>query len=215
MDQFSPTLKGLYSAVREVTELRIAQRRYPISIHFDYINNGGFNALAFSTSEDLYHVGIFGALIPRLLDVFARVMSHPKILPQVGDPSIETTERIDSPPLDCLPKDTVRFRHSERFFIEAALFLIEHELGHIIKGHLRYIREKVGTVLYAEHDPSRVMSLTPLVSQALEYDADAMAAIGMFSHLKANIVGKQKFSMADSCETPFDSPQGEIHMWAF
>ncbi len=64
-------------------------------------------------------------------------------------------------------------------------FLIFHELGHHIGGHLRFLSEKLGLqVLYAQGNSA---TLDPQVYQMLETDADAIAIASLLESIHTKI----------------------------
>src|SRR4051812_40373193 len=57
-------------------------------IHFDWIENDCINACAF-THRDKYFIGVNVGSVVYLHSLFSRMLSHPRVLPNVGDVSKE------------------------------------------------------------------------------------------------------------------------------
>ena len=181
-------------------------------IYFDYVNNGDFNALA-TSHKGSYFFGIFGGAIPKLYDVFVRLMSAPTVLPEVGDPSKENFNNvITSGHLECEPKDQNRLEHSVYFFETAIHFLLFHELAHIMRGHIEYLKKKNGNHLLLETDHSCFKGITYSEMQALECDADRLATYGSLIPIENILLNVEKLRLK---QTPYDSTFGLFHMWSF
>src|SRR4051794_32254161 len=62
----------------------------PGPIHIDYISNSALNAFAFQRGKHEF-VGLFVGAVLYIYDVFMALLSHPEVLPEIGNPSLETT----------------------------------------------------------------------------------------------------------------------------
>lgn len=172
--------------------------RYLKQFHFDFIERQSLNAIA-SSRDEVGLVACHSGSFDNIASFFTLLLSHPKVLPGVGDPSREKDwilslkdcdwsaswsailENIDMretpPPNYPIDPDRALFAHS--LAILAMDFLFFHEIGHLVGGHLEFLRgdAKVGGLEeVAFNARSR---LTPLDYQALELNADSHAVVTM------------------------------------
>jgi hypothetical protein len=212
-----PPIRNLITLSRAMAKQIIDAQKMAVVVHFDYIDSEAFNALAMrsSTRNDLYYVGINLGVVPHLYDLFGRAMSHPDILPHVGNASKEVPGDC-SRPFTRSPLDENRDRHCAFFFTDAIIFLLFHELTHIVRGHLGFLQNRGASALYAEHDAARVDRIPARVCQALEIDADLYGATkGALIRLKETYSGRWRHEITGLLDSPFDNPAGYIEMWGF
>lgn len=184
-----PHVEGpLQMYLREVRRYWSLSRPMP---YVDYVNNAQANALACThESQDL--IGIFAGLALVLHDAFTRMLAHPSLFPEVGDPSREVAAPPFKPSLSALDviydrmprgegeqlqpfteaKDETRRLYAYGLCLMALKFVVQHELGHLLNGHVGYL-EALGTPGLEVAPPSDAMGA--LERQTLEWDADALA----------------------------------------
>lgn len=170
-------------------------------IHFDFINEMSFNACAFKFRK-FYFVGINIELIIVLLRFYNYIMSHPRIFPNIGDSSREIESNIiNNIQVDdynylqlfmnydteiYLPIDESRQRYVYKLFFKAVEFLLMHEYGHVVMGHVDLVNSLRGNSFMFEATYSDEIGL---LNQTLEMDADCYATkigfhrlISIFEH---------------------------------
>lgn len=178
-------------------------------IHFDFILNGHINALAFKTSGR-YFVGFNTGTVYMLRHVIGRMLSDARLFGHIGDP---TAERNDLRPLvdyapdadlmhaqeDLLtPRDPVRGAFADFVQDQAIMFLVGHELVHIVHGHVDYLNVKRQQRVTAELGAFEGWSNEErLERQALEQDADRRSI----------------FSRIDSLRFTFENPKRKAVPW--
>lgn len=163
--------------------------REPPEIIFDYVDDSRLGACAFRhNSHGIIAVNL-GTLI-LIQDLFLRFMSHPNVLPEIGDATQEIVAHQVFPVYDDAkqliaqlaaqdltlasfhPHDKERFGLAGLLINISENFLIAHEYRHIQAGHVDYrpkkpLQELVGL---ADSDSEGLML------QALEMDADMYAS---------------------------------------
>lgn len=143
--------------------------------------------------EDTYFVGIHAGTIPILGAIFNWMLRSPRVFPKFGDASNEQLYKIEDPHIiesgrlidiiESNPENYSALKNQKRAELAGILtthalrFLILHELGHILCGHIDH--------LIATTSESSFLDLTEvgklknekdgLVSQAAELDADAFS----------------------------------------
>jgi hypothetical protein len=153
-------------------------------IHFDWIHNEEINACAFA-HQRMYFVGVNAGTSAYLHSLFSRMLSHPRILPDIGNAANEDENRVPPTPLrigkgelvaanfiPVIPKDPERRYVYEYLTRTAFKFLIGHEITHLIHGHIAYKEDRFGQrgireLGWKKRDPE-----PPLTRQTLEMDAD-------------------------------------------
>lgn len=163
-------------------------RDYFPAVHIDFINDIGFNACAFK-NQGLYFIGINIGVVQILKKLFGYILSHPKLLTEIGDSSKEIEKNILNNVLITDhnyfrlfmnydveiddPIDETRKAYSKKLLTYALEFLILHEYGHITNGHVDYFSNRKGTSFIFEFSQNQEKNL---LMQTLEMDADAFAA---------------------------------------
>jgi hypothetical protein len=166
-------------------------------IHFDYVDNSSLNAWAVKDVKRHYFIGMtFGTfVILRLL--FMRMLADAGALPEIGDPSRESS---NLPPLDdlcvnahlvelCEPKDPDRLKFAVIAFEAAFSFLIRHEVTHILHGHLEHPLLKASGSILTELDSYVTSVSSSWTRQLMEYSADKHVALTTASHFVSRIEG--------------------------
>lgn len=169
----------------------------PRPVHVCFIFASEVNAFAYACPEGRFDfVGInFGAVFT-LLDIFSRLMSHPEFLVDVGDVSLEDSERSHAP---FLYSDIIQQAHSHEYVfpncpIRSAYcshllttsldFLFFHEIAHLRNGHCDWKRI-FGADKTIDETHQNITETDGLISKAFEFDADAAAIIYLLNqHLE-------------------------------
>jgi hypothetical protein len=156
-------------------------------IAFGFVNNGSFNAFAtIDGQSDIVgmHLGLFFILN----NLFFAMLSHPAILPKVGNASAEQPKAYD-PNLSTVeivaaaeessrlrPNDTIRDDYAQKLGWIARTFILEHELCHLFNGHVDWLNNHVNQSLFGEIGASLIPGLSSLNLQTFEMDADCYGA---------------------------------------
>jgi hypothetical protein len=155
-------------------------------IQYAIINNLKVNAFAYATGREspiqFDFVGINLGSILLLFEYFHRILSNPKNLPDIGDPSKEdpslptlthvSPESLFDDMMRHRPKCPVRARLAGEISEIAIDFLFLHELTHIQNGHLEYLRYHRNRNHLSEAFESTETAEDKLILQTLEWDAD-------------------------------------------
>lgn len=160
------------------------------SIIFDYVENNNFNAFALK-SEDKHIIGIHSSVFFIVSDLFSRMLASKNILPNIGNATLEKqTKKIfdyysnaeklvqhqENGEFEIVqPIDPIRKKYADHLTLLAMDFIFEHELSHIVFGHVDYLNEKHGINVYSEINNSGENIKNNLDFQTLEMDADSTA----------------------------------------
>ncbi len=189
-----PTAKAI-PAVYELAQTLIsrANKVYPClpSIHFDFIKSNAINGIA-CKSNDEYFIGITGGTVTLLQLIVHRMLADPILFTNVGDP---TKEQANLPHIKeftpnalelsaagtkvSIPKDTVRWSYSCNLINWAAMFLVGHEIAHILCGHVDYFHSNIGTPFLSELGWNAANAIKPMERQAMEGQADQYSFAGL------------------------------------
>jgi hypothetical protein len=177
---------------RDIEEIREGRPDLP-EVYFDFINNSSLNACA-AKMDGKYFIGIHIGTFFLLSDLFLRMLSNKNVLSEFGDTSHESDSKkifnaqitdttilflAKDPNESISPKDPVRLNLAQLLTSFAIKFLVMHEYGHIIFGHLDYLesKTKVSHWTEIEDETLKLKSLSPITSQTLEMDADSYAVL--------------------------------------
>lgn len=169
------------------------------TVHVDLVANPTINAVAFEAHGHEF-IGVHTGSLLFLYDAFLSLFSSPSFMPEIGAAKAERTTNIDLTAwlqrenvahiFELAPVDPARVTAAQFLTINAYNFLLAHEVGHITKGHLKYLAEAHGIVEYAAHahaeSPSTVG--TPL-RHMLEIGADENAAHGSLHMFRPEATG--------------------------
>jgi hypothetical protein len=174
------------------------------SIYVDFVDNSTFNAFAFKY-YDKYIIGIHEGVVLILNDLFKRMLSHKNILSDVGDSSNELEDKSIEGYFDNIddmvvfghngryiflePKDITRRQFASHLTTIALTFIFEHELSHILFGHVDFLNEKYGLNRLSEIQGDDSPLLRNLDLQTMEMDADC-TSIARCCNLAINVVNK-------------------------
>jgi hypothetical protein len=176
-------------------------RRYinPPTIHVAFLENSNLGAVViFDQQTNAYFIGLYFGSIIVLRAFFSTILTSPKVLTWLGDVKKEKSAKIEDilltninaigEFLDTYPNERVRPNEEvrrdavEQMTHYAMQFLVMHELGHIVRGHIAYrIANSKGSntnSMYVDSTDEELMPQrqTNIEAQALECDADAFAA---------------------------------------
>jgi hypothetical protein len=176
------------------------------SIIFDFVENNNLNAFAMK-SDNKYIIGIHISTFVILSDLFSRMLANKNILPNIGNASLEKPiEKINDyfSNLEDLvniefkvvqPIDPIRKKYADYLALIALDFIFEHELSHIVFGHVDYLNEKYGLEIYTEINNSAINIKNNLDFQTLEMDADGTALARCCSFAVFEILNKGFFKI--------------------
>jgi hypothetical protein len=171
--------------IRRIQSANFVKERAPME--FVLVNNGAFNAFAM-VDRDTDIIAMNLGLLLTLNNLFLAMMSHPDVLPKVGDPSLETSLHYDvqkttvdiysasAEAKSLAPKDPDRNDYALKLSWIARNFILEHEMCHIFNGHVDWLnqRKKIGALEETGALPTSTLSL--INRQTLEMDADCYGA---------------------------------------
>lgn len=162
-------------------------------IYAGVIDNPQFNAVA-TRFGGINLVGIYWGGVVVLVDTFARLLSHPHVLPSIGDVNLECvkdchTEGIYADSLSMgksrsktglvritMPLDWRRRGACAMLMWRMAIrFLMHHELGHIMLGHVGCAKSNGGQALLQERFANTSKFRGKSIAQVFELEADEYA----------------------------------------
>lgn len=162
-------------------------RPFP-KIIYDFVENSNFNAFALNAGPR-YIIGVNWSVFVLLSDIFSRMLANPNILKNIGDVSKEKlmpqisdyyTNAFDlfdsfenSKYIVAQPIDNIRKKYADLLTLLAMDFIFEHELSHILFGHVDYINDKYGIKIFSEFSNNDVQIKNNTDFQTLEMDADS------------------------------------------
>lgn len=161
------------------------------NLAYGLVCDWNLNAFACASSSrgspGLDLIGISVGVIPTLIHVFGRILSHPGSFPDVGDSSLEdssagllprlTTDFVRSGQSLSSPKCPVRSAFAGELVQTALVYLFFHEMTHLRHGHIEYAREHLRATHWAEVGELDHGRTDALVRQTLEMDADSGALL--------------------------------------
>lgn len=164
-----------------------------LEIHCGYNANDLLNASA-TKFGDTYFILINVGIKFRLGPLFSALLSHSQIFMEVGsnievDPIIDRSLVLLQTGLDVEnfpnpPKDLHRRTLASELAFTAEFLVIQHEMGHIVNGHLDFIAgHGNGVAGLSELGNSAFEKFGGEISQTLEYDADCFAIQAVLNFL--------------------------------
>jgi hypothetical protein len=194
-------------------------------IDFHFIDGVELNAIAFESGGRAY-IGVHSGAVFLTHDLFLRMLSHPEILPRIGNASAERVGPWHSQglmtdysklsigrPAGCTldaiaPRDPTRREFAYYLARIAMDFIVFHEFGHIRNGHCRYVSALKGNSFISEGVLSAGAGasngIDPLTRQVIELDADAFAA---------NMT--LMLTTTDTYNRPLDHYESRVCDWCF
>ena len=168
-------------------------------IHVDFILNGKINALAFK-SHDRYFIGIYTGTLFMLRSVIGRMLSDARLFHYAGDAKSERDDLGSLsgyvPDADVMykkeslytPRDPGRRAYAAFLHDQAILFLVGHELTHVLHGHIDYLRAKRGEKVTAELEWLGNRDEEERIErQCIEVDANRRSIISRIDSLRVTI----------------------------
>ena len=192
----------LYYRDRAQQSVNIITKQLNLIIHVEIIEDFSFNA--FATGESSFNfIGINRGTIATLSLVFSRIFADKNLFKFIGNTEVEeselplledlssnfeyTSDKLSffNPPIDPIRRSTARH------LINLALdFILAHEIGHIIRGHINFIQSK----FHIKHDETRIVKNSDLhyrmSNKTLEMDADSWAVTMLLSSELNRVFGK-------------------------
>jgi hypothetical protein len=193
-----------------IKEHRDARGASMPSFYFDYVENPLLNLqAAYSRPSHCGYIAIYSAAVPIVFDLFYRLLSHPKVLPTVGNAGAESdrgnlglfidyrTILANRPPSrqllsDLAPLDAERRQYAHWLAEIALTFLMLHELAHITLGHCEHAGGGSPLVELAATGPSS----GGLGRQAFEIAADCAASLATYLSLLVKVSDRHKAERA-------------------
>jgi hypothetical protein len=180
-----------YDLIAEHADSLISSARQHVPglphIHFDFVLNGAPNAVAFKI-DSRYHIGMTTGILYLLNLVFCRMLSDSNLFPFIGSPSEEADhlppltgyrpegqEMYEASIRPNRPKTDARGSYSSHLHYLAIQFLVGHEIAHITRGHVDYLKSNTGNGLIAELGTKNAEQNRLIESQTIDFDADRRA----------------------------------------
>ncbi len=198
LEEFGPEnlLSALKSECEHINHLPVRA----IDFHVKFSDNQDFNAVAYEMGDSAY-TNVSIATVMQLYHHVLLLMGRSELLPQVGEEGLyEGIYRIEHfvTPEICQydnrykqiafyigPEDPERLKVAELITIFGMEFILFHELGHHVGGHLKFLERKMGVQqLYAQGNS---FALDPQSYQMLETDADAIASACLLESISTKI----------------------------
>ncbi len=198
---FDPEISSLMKEIPRLVSKMVSGQRtaYPENIRrtLPKVIGGVFDdasvgAAAF-TYKGNYFIGLNWGTYSLLYELFRRLLSHPHVLPWVGDSSKEIPlSKFNDVPLRSeisdiratflspqevqYPRDPLREEAAWYLTHAATGWILFHEFRHIYGGHLDYNISRTGIPFIREMMSENKDSETGLILQAQEMDADLFAS---------------------------------------
>ena len=166
-----------------------------------FSDNEDYNAVAYEAGNHSL-INVSFECVKKIFHHALLLMGRSELLPDAGiEESLEVRYRIDEfeepevIPFDekykqlvfySGPENPERYRVAELIAYFGIEFLLFHELGHHLGGHIRYLNDKMGiSELYASHNELIVENSQ--LYQMLETDADAIAIANLLESISTKI----------------------------
>lgn len=168
VNHWRPTVYGV------ISQSRYMGRKLSDDIYADFTDNWEINAVA-TVFERKDIVGIYSGLLVCLYDTFMTLLSDPRLLPDIGMPDEEQQSFSDLSSGLINREKILNYRPQSQYRISYALFLcniavqfiLQHEVGHLVRGHLVFLNETSFSEMGSFR--SKISSETLRI---LEFDAD-------------------------------------------
>lgn len=189
-------IKNVINFANEI--IRNAKRHYPNlpDIYIDIINSMSFNASA-ALDEDKYYIGLNLGLLNLIQDVSYKIYSNEGFQLDV-DSADNIILNNDVKIAFDISKKGLEFDYDKGFsfltfnneddvkiadyqFQVVLKFVIHHEIGHILNGHVAFMKNKGITELQEEYKND--VDINVNLSQTLEMDADSFASNMAFNEI--------------------------------
>ncbi len=156
-------------------------------IHFDFVYTGVINALAFERQRRLF-IGLTTGAFAALRIIFSRMLADSRVMTQRGNSSLEeeleplaafstNAQMMHEAGVQLMrPKCEIRAAFADWLTGQAMMFLIGHEIAHLLHGHIGYLTSLNSSSIHSELDAVRGEAGN-VELQALEMDADQRSFI--------------------------------------
>lgn len=195
-------------------------------IHFDWIENDDVDACAFGHGGK-YFIGVNAGTVVYLHSLFSRMLSHPRILPQIGKASTEDESRVPPATITLgrgnlhvcafkpvIPRDPDRQFHYEYLNTVAMSFIISHEITHLIHGHIAYGDDRRNQPGISERRWKKGDPEPAITSQTLEMDADMGAAVAQAGFVM-RLTMDPALRPTNELARVFQTPEAAMYHFAF
>ncbi len=161
-------------------------------LHVSFVNDKNVNAFA-GKKKNFDYIFINAGVIEKIYGTMMGMLSIPTFLPGIG--SIENEEApeqalnggfprmpllrkgVEPEPFQiCIPADEHRNSFAMWLAECAVTFLVLHEIGHVLAGHLEILEQQGLAPQIAEFSDSRMTGEAMPPTGILEYDADTFAS---------------------------------------
>lgn len=165
---------------------------YKIGCKFFYDTDKRLNARATHKGNmDIIFMNV-GAL-GNIYECFYTLFNNKNVFPNIGDPKTATSKKCKfffdenkkrlaflNGPIDILRRDVAGF-----LALLAIRFIIAHEVGHHLNGHVMYLKEKTGHFELLMLN-NFFETISPLNYKTIEMDADAFAITDCITNIMTN-----------------------------
>ncbi|MGO4184339.1 hypothetical protein AB4Z17_24475 [Paenibacillus sp. TAF43_2] len=168
---------------------------------FGYLESDAVNASAFIYKKNDY-IFINCGTIVKIHDTFNKLLSNPRVFSEVGKPKYSDYRYHYDPVINNGENQTVFFngptdekRRDLAFLMSyfAILYVIQHEMGHHLNGHLQLLNESDVETLEMTEERKTLEKISILDYQTLEMDADAFATSAFTAHLHSMLENLDTF----------------------
>lgn len=194
-----PFIDFFRNNMQDYVELLVKEHPNCPDVYMDVINTYHVNACA-TKNYNVYFIGINVGAIAMIYVTFLRMASSPTVLTDFGDISKEREiekvhnaqfenfghyASVNGPDVWVFPNADERYDLAVLLTLHALAFVVSHEFGHIINGHLDYIESVSGSLLINEYQifSEEDSVIDGLISQSLQADADAFAINRIVRHV--------------------------------
>ncbi len=185
-------------------------------VHFDYVENTAMNAVAFEADGHEF-VGIWVGALATIYSFFGCLLANRRLVPTIGDMSAEVefeSDGGDDAWLVRVPKDPARRSYAHLLSAIAVEFLFQHEIAHLMNGHVRLINRRSEIRFLVEFDEHSSQSLSSLDRQTLEMDADSFAVAQGAATFVGRLAEPEKVFPKDWRQW-YRSPRQALFAWIF
>jgi hypothetical protein len=211
--------------IEAIIQSHIRNTVFPIvEMEFGYINNPGLNASVELYNEGKFYIGLNVGSAVIIFNYFFQALSHPNLFINIGDPKSEefkkkkvlgvtlnfnsnrTTNQTyanGQPMIEYFPNDPIRLNYARLLSLHSIIFLIEHEIAHLVNGHLE---------LRSHHKGEN--RLDSFSEQVLEWDADSWAmSQGVGRTIKH--ISQLPHEMPEPIRWIYSSFENDLSTWLF
>lgn len=132
----------------------------------DVLDNEAFNALA-TVSDDYDCVAIFSGAVESIFDSVLAMTSDDEVVSAWGSPAVDLHT----------PADTLHRKFIREIGEMACLFILLHEVGHVVNCHPKFLEETYGMATLKEIPLGSDNNALSQICKAFEWEADEYAAV--------------------------------------